>query len=81
MAGLAFEGVEGVGGKHVLLSQEAPAQGPSEALQRPDASPQPVHLGCCSWSVGSEDILDVSKVTNVEKGHQHLWGLTVHTGS
>lgn len=53
-----------------------PGASPRLALPR-----QPVHLGWCSRSAGSEDILDVSKVMNVGKCHRHLWELTVHTGS
>lgn len=81
MAGLALERVEGEREKRELLSQEASAQGLSEAFQRPTPPQQPDHLGWCLRSVGSEDILDVSKVTNVEKCHQHVWELTVHAGS
>lgn len=53
---------------HMFLSQESSAQGLSEAFQRLMLS-QPVHLGWYSLSVGSEDILNVSKMTNVEKCH------------
>lgn len=77
----ASEGAEGGSGEHTLLSQEASAQGLSETSQRLTLPRQPVHLGWCSQSAGSEDILDVSKVMNVGKCHRHLWELTVHTGS
>ena len=68
-------------GKQLRRSQEASSQGLSEAFQRMTHPQQPGHLGWCSQSAGSKDILDVSKVTNVGKCHQHLWELALHTGS
>lgn len=65
-------GVEETRGKHVLLSQEASVQGLSEVFQRLKLPQKPVHLGWCSQSAGSEDILDVSKKANVGKCHRHL---------
>lgn len=62
----------------MLLSQEASAQDLSEACRRRMLPRQPAHLRWCPWS---EDILNVSKMTNVGKCHRYLWELTVHIGS
>ena len=79
--GVGWVGGGGVRGKQLRCSQEASSQGLSEAFQRMTHPQQPGHLGWCSQSAGSKDILDVSKVTNVGKCHQHLWELALHTGS